>query len=369
MFKGSVQRQLQLPRPGDKVAAHGRVSVFEREGVYQLYSDLIQPAGIGAFALEFALLRQRLEAEGLFEPTRKRPIPVPTRFVGVVTSPDGAVWHDIQQIVARRYPLTELILASCSVQGEKAAESIVAALGALQADGRAEVIIVARGGGSAEDLASFNDERVVRAIFASRVPIVSAVGHETDWTLSDEVADLRAPTPSAAAELCTPSRIDYEDRIEAYGARLLVAGDESIQDRRNELRRLVSDLKREAPISAILEFRERSAAHRISLSQSFRSCLGERSNATNGRGNRLAFAKKTVFDSRANALDVNRAALGALDPQKVLARGYSVLSRNGGNPISSVSYIDLGDQLQTTLRDGTIASTVISRSETETKRS
>jgi exodeoxyribonuclease VII large subunit len=369
MFKGSVQRQIQLPRPGDKVAAHGRVSVYEREGAYQLYSDLIQPAGIGALALEFALLRQRLEAEGLFEPTRKRPIAVPARSIGVATSPDGAVWHDIQQIVARRYPLTELVLAGCSVQGDKAAESIVAALEALQADGRAEVIIVARGGGSTEDLACFNDERVVRAIFASKVPVVSAVGHEIDWTLSDEVADLRAPTPSAAAELCTPSRIDYEDRIEAYLAHLQLAGEELIGDRRDELQRLVGDLRRGAPINAIIAFRQRSSAHRIALSQSFRSCLNERSSSSIGRANRLAIAKTAMISRRATSLEVNLAALGALDPLKVLARGYSVLSRNGGRPISSISEVAQGEQLQTTLRDGTIASTVISRSETETRRS
>jgi exodeoxyribonuclease VII large subunit len=365
MFKGSVQRLHRLPQPGDKIAAHGRISVYEREGAYQLYSDLIQPAGIGALALEFALLRQRLEAEGLFEPSRKRPIPVPVRYLGVATSPDAAVWHDIQQVVARRFPLTELILASCSVQGDKAAESIVSAISALNADGRSEVIIVARGGGSAEDLACFNDERVVRTIFASRIPVVSAVGHETDWTLSDEVADLRAPTPSAAAELCTPSRRDYEERIDAYRAHLFVTGDRLIGNRRNELIRQISDLKREAPIGAVLEFRRLSAAHRGSLSQSIRANFAELSSQSVNHQNRLAIAKQSAFTSRSTALEVNQAALGALDPQKVLRRGYSVLSLNGGRPISSISEVAPGDQLQTTLRDGTIRSTVNSRSESE----
>jgi exodeoxyribonuclease VII large subunit len=365
MFKGSVQRQFQLPHPGDKIAAHGRISVYEHEGAYQLYSDLVQPAGIGALALEFALLRQRLEAEGLFEPSRKRPIHVPVRYIGVATSPDGAVWHDIQQIVARRYPLSKLILASCSVQGDKAAESIVVAIEALQADGRSDVIIVARGGGSAEDLACFNDERVVRAIFASRVPVVSAIGHETDWTLSDEVADLRAPTPSAAAELCTPSRRDYEDRLEAYRAHLIVTGDELIGNRRTELLRLVSDLRREAPIKAVLEFRQRSSVHQAALSQSIRVRLAELSSQSAGRANRLASARTALLSSWATGIEIKQATLGALDPHKVLARGYSVLSRNGGRPISSVLEVALGDQLQTTLHDGTIASTVISQTETE----
>jgi exodeoxyribonuclease VII large subunit len=368
MFRGSVQRQVHLPQPGDKVAAHGRVSVYEREGAYQLYSDLIQPAGIGALALEFALLRQRLEAEGLFEPSRKRPIPVPSRFIGVATSPDGAVWHDIQQIVARRYPLSELILAGCAVQGDKAVESIVSAIEALQNDGRAEVIIVARGGGSAEDLACFNDERVVRAIFASRIPVVSAVGHETDWNLSDEVADLRAPTPSAAAELCTPSRRDYEDRIEAIGARIEFAGDELIERRRSLLLRHVSDLKRATPLDALLEFRQRSEAFKVTLSNSLRTLLVEFSSQSVSHGNRLATAKTAFLSNRSKNLEVNWASLNALDPHKVLARGYSVLSQNGGRPIASVADVAAGDRLQTTLRDGTIESTVISRSETESKR-
>jgi exodeoxyribonuclease VII large subunit len=366
MFRGSVQRQHQLPRPGDKIAAHGRVSVYEREGAYQLYSDLVQPAGIGAMALEFALLRQRLEAEGLFEPTRKRTIPVPVKCIGVATSPDGAVWHDIQQVVSRRYPLTELLIAGCSVQGEEAAESIVAAIEALQADGRAEIIIVARGGGSAEDLACYNDERVVRAIFASKIPVVSAVGHETDWTICDEVADLRAPTPSAAAELCTPSRLELADRIDAFRSYLVMAGEDLISERRNLLMQSVPDLKRGAPINAIIGFRDRTTASRVTLSQTLRLRLAESISQTTTNVNRLGIAKTAVFAERSSALEISQAALGALDPNKVLARGYSVLSRDGdGRPISSIRDVAPGDQLQTTLRDGKIGSTVHWRTEPE----
>jgi exodeoxyribonuclease VII large subunit len=360
MFRGSAQRQLQLPRPGEKIAAHGRVSVYERGGAYQLYSDIVQPAGIGALALEFALLRQRLEAEGLFEPTRKRKIPAIAHCIGVVTSPDGAVWHDIQQIVARRYPLSELIIAECLVQGAKAADSIVAAIEALQADARAEVIIVARGGGSTEDLACFNDERVVRAIFASRLPVVSAVGHETDWTLCDEVADFRAPTPSAAAELCTPSGIDLEERLDDFRDRLLDAREEIIDHVRTELIRRVRDLQRTAPISAILKLREQASAYRMTLSQVLQLQLAELASQSAKRGSRLGISKTAVLSQRSTALAVRQAALWALDPHKVLARGYSVLSKNGGQPISSAGDVSPGDRLRTTLRDGSITSTVIS---------
>src|SRR5665811_1424512 len=206
-------------RTGMRVVAHGRVDVFEAQGHYQLYVSAIQPAGFGELALQFEALKARLAAEGLFDGTRKRPLPYRPAVIGVATSATGAVWHDICHVVARRWPLTRLVLSPCQVQGDGAAASVVAALDRLarwgetcRAEGRPDeapaVVILARGGGSLEDLWSFNDERVVRAGVGHPVPVVSGVGHEVDVTLADFAADVRAPTPSAAAELVVPDRVE-----------------------------------------------------------------------------------------------------------------------------------------------------------------
>ena len=189
---------------GAAVIVHGRVSIYPARGELQLVADLVQPEGVGERQLRFEELRARLEREGLFEPARKRPIPRFPRRIGVATSPSGAVWHDIQNVIARRYPLVELLLAPTPVQGDAAAAGIVEALGALNECDGLDLIILARGGGSAEDLWPFSEEEVARALFSSRVPVISAVGHETDVSIADWVADVRAPTPSAAAEMAVP---------------------------------------------------------------------------------------------------------------------------------------------------------------------
>ncbi len=359
LFRNEAARQFHLPRPGDQLAAHGHVSVYDRDGRYQLYTDIIQPAGIGALALELALLRQRLEAEGLFEISRKRPIPVPARCIGVVTSPGGAVWRDIQQVVNRRYPLTELLLAPCAVQGDRSPETIVAAIEGLQADGRSEVIIVARGGGSAEDMASFNDERVVRAIFACRLPVVSGIGHETDWTLADEVADLRAPTPSVAAELCTPSIIDVAAYVEELANRLTIAATDLLSSRSWEVIRKVGDLKRQAPLHTISLFRQDAVRRRLGLEQLLRRSLSNTESEISTRLGQLSQSKIAILSDRSSSIRVREAALGALNPNAVLGRGYSILSlENDNRPITSVAAIGEGDRLQTRLSNGKIGSTV-----------
>ena len=207
------------PRPGFRVVAHGRIDIFEQQGVYQLYVSAVQPAGFGDLALRFEALKARLAAEGLFDAARKRPLPVRPTLIGVATSPTGAVWHDIQHVLRRRWPLARVVLVPCQVQGDAAPASIVAALARLARfveqeraaarDSKApQVVILARGGGSLEDLWPFNDERVVRAVVAMPVPVVCGVGHEVDVTLADFAADVRAPTPSAAAELVTPDRFE-----------------------------------------------------------------------------------------------------------------------------------------------------------------
>ncbi|MFN3336643.1 MAG: exodeoxyribonuclease VII large subunit, partial [Thermomicrobium sp.] len=224
LFRSTAQWLLYLPCDGDEVVATGSIGVYERDGIYQLYVEHLEPLGDGTLRQQLELLKQKLEREGLFDETRKRSLPPLPRCIAVVTSPHGAVWHDIQSVLHRRYPYVHLILAPARVQGDGAVESLIAALQAVQADGRAQVVIIARGGGSLEDLWCFNDERLARTVFACRIPVVSAVGHQTDWTICDYVADLRAPTPSAAAELVTP-----------YDRATLLSWLQGLADRLNEL--------------------------------------------------------------------------------------------------------------------------------------
>ena len=222
MFRGDSVGSEQL-EVGSTVIAHARVSFYEARGDLQLVADLIQPQGVGELQLKLEELQLRLEKEGFFEKSRKRPVAVFPRKVGVVTSPSGSVWHDIQNVIGRRYPLVELVLAPALVQGESAAPSVVAALERLAGEPEIDTVIIARGGGSLEDLWPFNEEIVARAIFASRIPVVSAIGHETDTTVSDMVADLRAPTPSAAAEMVVPDQEDLLASIRASNRYLLTA--------------------------------------------------------------------------------------------------------------------------------------------------
>ena len=221
---------------GAAVIAHGRVSIYEVRGDLQLIADLAQPEGVGELHLELERLKMKLEAEGLFQVSRKRPLPEFPKRIGVATSPTGAVWHDIQNVLRRRYPLVELAFAPTPVQGDTAAAGIVDAFDAFNAEDDLDLVILARGGGSLEDLWPFNEEAVARAIYASRAPVISAVGHETDYTIADMVADCRAPTPSAAAELAAPDMDELMERIESRQRYIFqwVSGD--LSDRSRDLR-------------------------------------------------------------------------------------------------------------------------------------
>ncbi|MEA2595367.1 MAG: exodeoxyribonuclease large subunit [Thermomicrobiales bacterium] len=359
LFRAQAQRLRVPPRPGDHVAAHGRISVYERDGTYQLYVDFLQPAGMGILALQLELLRQQLASEGLFEPARKRPIPRMPNCIGVVTSAEGAVWHDIQHVLRRRYPLAHVLLAATSVQGDGAPRGIVAALQALQDDGRPEVIIVARGGGSAEDLWCFNDERVVRAVFACRVPVVSGVGHETDWTLIDEVADLRAPTPSAAAELCSPSIVDLAARlvdVQREADRLI---QDTLEDATLELRQLRSKLERLSPVQAARRDRAHLAELRDSLDLLPNVTVATSRAAVAERRLRLSTALQDRLSARKHRLELEQARLVVLDPGSVLRRGYAHLTAGqDGRPVTSVDDVSVHDRISARLADGVIAGRV-----------
>jgi exodeoxyribonuclease VII large subunit len=337
LFRNALRRQAHRPANGLQVTVHGRFDLYPRTGMLQLLVDSVQPAGLGLAALELERLRQRLAAEGLFEPSRKRPLPAMPRCIGVVTSASGAVWHDIQQTLRLRFPLVELVLSPAKVQGDGAPESIAGALAALQADGRPEVIIVARGGGSAEDLAAFNSETVVRAVFACRVPVVSGVGHETDTTLIDHVADLRASTPTAAAQLCVPSMADLRERIADAAGRLERTGATAVADRRAHAAHLLGRLARVHPGRLIDDARAELLWTRQALERAESERRGALATAVSGR----------------------RSLLAALDPRAVLDRGYAVLEDAGtGAAINRAGAAAPGMAVRARLGDGALRARV-----------
>ena len=338
LFKQDAAWQPFAPGNGDAILAHGRVTLYEPRGEYQLRVDLVQPDGIGALQLAFEELRSRLDREGLFDPARKRPLPALPRAIGVVTSPTGAVWHDIQTVVARRFALAELVLAPARVQGAEAPESIVAAIRALCADARVELVIVARGGGSAEDLAAFNDERVARAIFAARVPVISGVGHEMDVTIADFVADLRAPTPSAAAELAVPDLRELLGAVEAARDRLRDLLEGRLADGRARLARAQVRLAHASPEHTIARGHDRLATLRRSAAQTLRHS----------------------WELSSQRIDALERQLAALEPRAVLARGYAVVEDAAdGIPLTSIADVYPRRALRVTLADGAFGARVM----------
>jgi exodeoxyribonuclease VII large subunit len=337
LFRGNARFLNFNPRDGDAVMAHGRVEFYEPSGSCQLIVDVMQPEGAGLLQLQFEELRRRLEHEGLFDPLRKRPLPPYPQYIGVVTSATGAVWHDIQNVLSRRYPLCELILAPAQVQGADAPASIISALSTLIEDGRADVIIVGRGGGSAEDLACFNDEAVARAIFAAPVPIVSAVGHETDFTIADFVADLRAPTPSAAAELVAPDIRSLLLQVADLHDRANQAMMTVIREARSEVERRSFRLSRVSPEAAIRYERQRldGVLDNIRLKISAR-----------------------IESERARVAATTR-ELALLHPQQIMERGYAmVIDRSTGVRVQSAATLHQDAEILLRFHDGTAGARV-----------
>lgn len=299
---------------GMAVVAHGRISIYEVSGSLQFYVDVVQPEGMGILHLEFERLKAKLADEGLFEPARKRALPPFPRRIGVVTSPDSAVLHDIINIVSRRYPLVELVLAPTPVQGDGATAGIVNAFENLNNTEGIDLVILARGGGSLEELWAFNEEQVARAIYASRAPVISGVGHDTDFTIADFVADRRAPTPSAAAELAVPHRAELEARLQSHSGALVAA------------------LSREF--------------------DRYRQRIDERT--------------RSITMHLANFLTINREKLygrelklSSLSPLATLGRGYSLVQHSAsGEVISRIDHVHRGDTIEVTVSDGQFKSRV-----------
>ncbi len=329
MWRGRAERQRFTPRDGDAVVAIGSVTLYEVRGQYQLDVALLTPTGEGVLFQEFLRLKARLEAEGLFAPERKRPLPAWPRRVAVVTSPAGAALRDILNIIRRRYPLLEVIVAPTPVQGQDAPPQIVAALQAAAAAGP-DVIIVARGGGALEDLWCFNDERVARAIAGSPVPVVSGVGHETDFTIADFAADLRAPTPSAAAELVTPDGQQIAENVQAFAGRAAEAARAALRDKGWALSQQQARLRGLSPQAAL-----RSGQQRLDdLAARAAAALGYRLSLERERWRGLAQALSTV------------------SPLAVLGRGYAVVTGPGGQVIRRVTQVRPGDALRVRVSDG-----------------
>jgi len=332
MWRSNVMRQGFLPRDGQSIEVHGSLNIYEAGGQYQLYADLLRPAGEGALYQEFLRLKARLEAEGLFAPERKRPLPRWPHCIGVVTSPTGAALRDIINTLRRRYPLAGIVLAPTPVQGEEAPAGIVAALQGLNQYVQPDVILLARGGGSIEDLWAFNDERVVRAIAASQAPVITGVGHETDFTIADFVSDLRAPTPTAAAEQATPNRVDLQAALDELRSRLLSTTLNDLTSRHWHIERLSTRLQQRSPLMRVRSDRQR-------LDE-----LARRGTA--GLGHRLR-----IEHTRLHSL---QARLGSLSPQAVLQRGYALLLRPDGSLVRSARQAHPGERLNARLHDGTI---------------
>lgn len=335
MFRNS--RGMHFLDNGAAIILHGRVSIYEQRGDLQIIADIVQPEGVGELQLKLEQLKLELEQQGLFDESRKRELPRFPKKIAVVTSPTGSVWHDIQNVVRRRYPLVELAIAPSPVQGEDAAPAIAESLQAAGSEPDVDVVIVARGGGSLEDLWAFNEEAVARAIFACPVPVVSAVGHETDYTISDLVADLRAPTPSAAAELVVPDKTELmafavaaAQSMDASITRRLSAGIDTTRQLDGRLHNALPDLDAlRMQIDDHLKRARRSLAHLLTL------------NAERVQGLSLR--------------------LDSLSPRDTLRRGYAIVQRkDDGSVISASGEVATGDDIDITLTDGELEAKITS---------
>jgi len=327
VLKAPLARNL---RDGAAVEVHGAISVYERDGTYQLYADRIKQAGEGDLYQQFLRLKERLEAEGLFAEERKRPLPEFPLSIGIVTSPTGAALQDMLNTLSKRFPLAQITLAPAAVQGDEAPRQIVAALRALNRLARPDVIIVARGGGSLEDLWAFNDERVVRAVADSEAPVISGVGHETDFTLTDFAADRRAPTPTGAAVLATPDAADLRAGLRDTTRLLTQAGEDCLEARAAMLEQLAARLDRASPLWQVRSNRQR---------------LDEMSERARGAMLNDLALRRVEWNGTA-------AHLAALDPQRVLQRGFAVVTGAKGQIVRAAEQVAPGENLDIRLAEG-----------------
>ena len=339
MFKSRSERVRFMPADGLKVLVRGTIRMYEREGSIQFYAEEMEPSGIGELYLAFEQLKKKLAAEGLFDPARKREIPRFPRRIGIVTSPTGAAIRDIINIIGRRHPGMSWILAPAAVQGEAAPGEVAQAIARLNRQATVDIIIVGRGGGSLEELWAFNTETVARAIAGSAIPVISAVGHETDVTISDYVADLRAPTPSAAAELAVPVLADLQCQLEQFRVRLQGAVEMLIEQKRHQLEGLANAGPLKDPYWRIDQHRQRLDTLHLRLQEGM-----------------------TRFVSDKNGiLKLLAAKLELLSPLTILGRGYALAYDQEGNLLRSAYKVDVQDRIRIRLSEGSLFCQVLEK--------
>lgn len=373
MFRGMNQRIRSIPKEGDKVRIRGKVTLYENRGDFQIIAEHIEPAGLGALQQAFEELKRKLQAEGLFEADRKKPIPTQPTHIGVVTSPTGAAIHDILTVLARRCPGIPVTLYPTTVQGLPATAEIVRAIGLAQAHGVADVLIIGRGGGSLEDLWCFNEEAVARAISACAIPTVSAVGHETDVTIADFVADLRAPTPSVAAEKVSPDQRDMLRQINDREFRLANAAKRALQRLNTKLDHLFARLR--DPRRELLEKAQRLDGLELRLGKAMEQHLN-RSQVRSGHltqrlvmqsprkqltGSREALERSASQLEKAvqgmlaklrDRLEHTAGALNVVSPLATLSRGYAIVRDEQGNIIRNAPDVATGDRISGHVANG-----------------
>lgn len=335
LFRNSQRGLLAMPNDGDQILAHGAVSIYESTGQYQLYVDNVAPEGAGILHLQFEELRRTLEADGLFAIERKRALPERPSTIGVVTSAQGSVWHDICTVIARRYPLVHLILSPSAVQGMSAPDELIAALHTLEDHGECDVIIIARGGGSVEDLSCFNSEELARTIFACPVPVISAVGHETDVSISDLVADVRAPTPSAAAEMCVPHRRELIAAMQRLTDVACEHAESAFRNGRHDFAILASTLSRCSPDVDLDRYRQ----------------------DVDVLDDRRRMLLDAIFTQRRASVTTYAQTARLLNPNDVLRRGYAIISGSQDKHdfrISSAAAAQRESSIRVTFADGSV---------------
>ena len=341
MFKGNAVRLRFRPENGMKVIAMGKVTVYPRDGAYQLYCTNMAMDGVGDLYAAFEQLKQKLAAQGLFDPAHKKPLPKYPGTIGIITSSAGAAVHDMLRILNKRYPLAKVKLLPVRVQGVEAPGEIAAAIGYANRYNLADVLIVGRGGGSIEDLWAFNDERVAYAIYESRIPIISAVGHEPDVTISDYVADMRAATPSNAAELVVPDREALTQNLDAMSGTMAVALNRQLKAGQQHLNALANSPALRSP-TAYIEQRDKN----LMLLK-----------------NRLISAQQRNIAVRNQRYVANVAKLDAMSPLKVLTRGYSMAQTEDGSVLRSIHQVQGGERITVSLSDGSLTATVMDQKE------
>ena len=341
MFKGNAMRLRFRPENGMKIIAMGKVSVYPRDGAYQLYCTAMTMDGVGDLYAAFEQLKKKLAAQGLFDPAHKKPLPRYPGIIGIITSSAGAAVHDMLRILRKRYPLSRVRLLPVRVQGAEAPGEIAAAIGYANHYHLADLLIVGRGGGSIEDLWAFNDEQVAYAIYHSEIPVISAVGHEPDVTISDYVADLRAATPSNAAELAVPDQDALRQSLDAMANAMASSLNRQVKAARQHLMVLSASKALQSP-TGYLEQRNQS----VELLKN-RLVAAQNQNITRAKQRYIAQISK----------------LEAMSPLKVLTRGYSMVQTERGEVVRSVSQVSLGERIRVRLSDGTLSATVMKKEE------